>query len=350
MKKLLLGFGAAALLAACSSQQDGAFTLTIPMPDLDGATAYLVNYDTGEKTDSAVVTSDTLKFVGIAETPYLARVIVDGSRAGILVVEKGNITFDKDGNAVGTELNERLNTLGAKMDSIEREARNVPQDSAGMVKLNQLNEAYNALLAETLKKNPDNPVGYFAFLQQAYEMSLDELESALKEYPAMADYTRVKNLKEALICKAETSEGSMYKDFEVPGDSVAQKLSTYIGIDGKLTIVDFWASWCGPCRQEIPVIKALYAKYKDDLNVVGVAVWDEPENTLRAIDELGITWPCIIDAQTIPTDIYGISGIPCILVIGADGKILSRDKQGAELTAAVDSLVALRHPAAVNPE
>ena len=110
---------------------------------------------------------------------------------------------------------------------------------------------------------------------------------------------------------------------------------------GRYTIVDFWASWCGPCVRQLKVIKELYAKYKDKgLDVVGVAVWDKPEDTEKAIKSHELPWPCIINAQTIPTDLYGIQGIPCILLINPDGIIVSRDKQGADLVKDVDDAMA----------
>lgn len=71
------------------------------------------------------------------------------------------------------------------------------------------------------------------------------------------------------------------------------------------------------------------------LEVIGVAIWDEPENTLRGIKDHELPWRNIINAQNIPTDIYGIRGIPCIILFGPDGTILSRDKQDEELNADV---------------
>jgi len=65
--------------------------------------------------------------------------------------------------------------------------------------------------------------------------------------------------------------------------------------------------------------------------VIGVAVLDKPEDTAKAIEELGISWPVMIDAQNIPTDLYGIMGVPSVILVGPDGIIVSRDRHGDEL-------------------
>ena len=104
----------------------------------------------------------------------------------------------------------------------------------------------------------------------------------------------------------------------------------------KPVLLDFWASWCGPCRRETAVIKDLLKEYgPKGLDVVGVAVWDEPDNTRKAIEELALPWPQILNAQSVPTELYGIAGIPTIIIIDPDGKIVSRDKQDEELRADV---------------
>ena len=94
---------------------------------------------------------------------------------------------------------------------------------------------------------------------------------------------------------------------------------------GKVVLVDFWASWCKSCRMEIPYLIAAYEKYHaKGLQVVGIAVWDKPEDSLRAISQDKPTYPQIINSQSIATDIYGINAIPEIMLFAPDGTILAR--------------------------
>ena len=120
----------------------------------------------------------------------------------------------------------------------------------------------------------------------------------------------------------------------LPGGGTA-KLSDFVG-HGKYILVDFWASWCGPCRREIPNIKNVYETYHGDLfDIVSVAVWDKPEDSLEAIEEEGLVWNQLIDAGRVPTDLYGIEGIPHLILFGPDGTIVARDIRGPEIGAAV---------------
>ena len=97
-------------------------------------------------------------------------------------------------------------------------------------------------------------------------------------------------------------------------------------------LVDFWASWCAPCLEEIPNLIAVYHKYKGKgLQVVGVAVSDKPAHTEHTIKEHRIDYPQIINAQDIAGKAYGIRSIPRIFLFAPDGTIVASDLRGEDI-------------------
>ncbi|MBO4760555.1 MAG: TlpA family protein disulfide reductase [Bacteroidales bacterium] len=194
-------------------------------------------------------------------------------------------------------------------------------------------ETYNVFNMKVVDENKDNFLGVMA-LQNVYsEYEAEKLTKVLEGFaPALQENRFVKSIKEALASRAKTAEGMMFTDFEVeetPGK--VSKLSDYVG-KGKYVLVDFWASWCGPCRGEMPNLKSVYEKYHgDSFDMLSVAVWDDPAETAEAAAELGISWNQIVNAQKIPTDLYGIEGIPHIILFGPDGTILKRDLRGSAI-------------------
>jgi thiol-disulfide isomerase/thioredoxin len=145
-----------------------------------------------------------------------------------------------------------------------------------------------------------------------------------------SDY-RIQERFERLMSCPLSDEGDMFLDFAVEYNGKTTRLSDYVG-KGKYVLADFWASWCGPCRSEIPNLIAAYERYKNkDLVVLGVAVCDKPEDTMQAIKDLSIPYPQIINSQEIATDLYGINGIPHIILFAPDGKILKRGLRGENI-------------------
>lgn len=324
IKALLL---ATSIVASSMAIYAGNYKVTAQLSeDEDGLSAYIVNYDTKQKVDSTIVENGQAIFNGSIDAPFFAQLIVDGDRYGSFIVEDGEISV-KDRTATGSALNKKLQELGNITKQVQAEFQSATTDSAKQEIYSNYQKRINSLMVE----NANNPIGLYLFLQQIYEMNKEQVNAALEQYPQFKSSTRVNNYIAALTQKERTSPGHRYIDFEITYDGKTSKLSDYVK-PGKYTIVDFWASWCGPCMRQAVVLKEIYAEYKDKgIEIVGVAVWDEPHNTIEAIKTKELPWHNILNAQTIPTDLYGISGIPCIIIIGPDGTILSRDKQGDEL-------------------
>lgn len=121
--------------------------------------------------------------------------------------------------------------------------------------------------------------------------------------------------------------GVAFTDFEMADTTgTMRRLSDFVG-NGKYVLVDFWASWCGPCRQEMPAVKALYEKYHaKGFDIVGVSFDNKRDAWLKSINSLGLPWHHISDLkgwQCAAGSIYGINSIPATLLIGPDGKIVA---------------------------
>lgn len=324
---------AAAAAATFTTYASEPYKVSVSMDEDDnGAMVYLHNFDTQEKIDSTIVTDKVALFSGKIDKAMMGSVSYDGRTAAVFVIEPGSTTVDiMNRKTCGSMLNDRLQAFNDSVSAIASRFRKTSDQQ----QKEAIYDEYLRYNKESMEENIDNPVGYYLFVSQASSMDPDEFESMLAAHPSLKESQRVNGIKKTQECKKATSPGQMFADFEVTYGEKTYRLSDYVG-KGKYVLVDYWASWCGPCIRQVPVIKEILAEYGDKgLDVLGVAVWDEPENTTQAIDEHGITWPCIINAQRIPTDVYGITGIPCIILYGPDGKILSRDKQGDELKADV---------------
>ena len=311
----------------------GAYNVTVTCgEDADGAMAYLVNYDTGDKIDSVTVADSKAVFKGNLNDVAVARLIIDGQRVAQFILEDGDIAVDAATRKVqGGKYNNLMNELYAQVEPIAQRFQTAANDSVRQAIYNE----YTSFMQKSMTENLDNPIGYMFFLQQAYDMEPSEVEAMVEQHPSLKKYKRVEKLIQANKNKAATQPGSKFADFEIEYDGVKHLLSDVVG-KGQYVLVDFWASWCGPCIRQTAVIKDLYNEYKDKgLKVLGVAVWDEPDDTKKAITQHGLEWECWLNGQNTPTDIYGISGIPCIILFGPDGTILSRDKQDEDLKADV---------------
>ena len=111
---------------------------------------------------------------------------------------------------------------------------------------------------------------------------------------------------------------------------------------GQYVLVDFWASWCGPCMQESPNVVNVHKNYKDKgLVVLGVLVNDELENSKTAMRKLGMEYDQVIDPENVQVKKFGITGIPHLILFGPDGKVVARGMRGPGIEAAVRQALGL---------
>ncbi|MCM1021148.1 MAG: AhpC/TSA family protein [Muribaculum sp.] len=297
---------------------------------------YIVNYDTKEKFDSAMVANDTIAhFSSMVETPFYARLYLGDRRHCNLILEPGTIVVDEEGNVTGSELNNQLSALNNRINQLGNIIYN---DSVSEATADSARAVIGALQDSAIAQQ--NIVGFTQILDYCYEMSAAEFAEFLAKYPYYSNFQNVKRMVESKNAYASTDVGKQFADFSIEYADSTYKFSDYVG-KGKYTLVDFWASWCGPCRREMKNIKEVYNKYNGKgLDVLGVAVWDKPDDTKTAVEQLQLPWQQIMNAQDIPTNLYGIMGIPHIILFDPQGTVVARNLNGTTLINTVDSVMA----------
>lgn len=318
LKASLLSCANALLWASCSEQPK----LNIALSDkFEGRQVELINFLDSTSIASGKVENGKLEFITPDTKPVFTAVTIDGRTRAFYIVEPGTASLnDSTSTAAGTALNDKFANLLNTLDSIG--------DAEDM-------DAYLSFVEKSYNDNKNNPIGSYFGIEWIKYADLNAVDSILAAAPKeLKESPKAKYYREFAALRAATAPGQPIVDFEgEKADGTPTNFTSFVK-PGAYTLVDFWASWCPYCIKELPEITALYDRWKDNgLEIVGVAVRDTPDDSKAAVKKHNITWPVIYNTQRKPYDIYGFSGIPHHILVGPDGKIVSRDESISQIEA-----------------
>lgn len=362
MKKFTYLLATAALLAACSGNQGYTVTGTVEGAS-DGDTVYLSDWGGRQwiKLDSTVIENGKFTFKGqqdstvhrfitchpTGEKGLSTDFFLENGAINVQLTSTPNDAVTGTPNndiyqGIRSKMNANLQQIAAIMadpalsDSTVTEEERIAKKEEASQKIEKLSDNNLQIAIESIAQNITNPVGIYLLKNNYYMMSVEQLDPLMPQIPAAYDndatINRIKSNVEKL---KKTNVGQKFTDFEMQTpDGKAVKLSDYVG-KGKVVLIDFWASWCGPCRREMPNLVEIYKKYKNKgFEIVGVSLDSNAEAWKNGIKQLNITWPQMSDLSMWDCEgaqLYAVSSIPHTVLVDGEGTILARGLHGEEL-------------------
>lgn len=378
MKQLFLMLTLFTFLGSCNKAGENEYIVTGTINEIDGKTVILEKQDeTGQITpiDTVKIESGKFTFKGTANEPEMYLIQVEAVQGKLpFILENGDIemTVNKDSINIakvsGTYNNDELTSYKEAGMKIQKKMMKFQQDNTAKmneaqqkkdtVVMNSLREEYGAFEREFIKQSDDyvatHPKSFIATLiiqGMMNSMNLDlkkvtkyynALDQSLKDTkPGKSIKTKLDQLGATVAAETGVEIGSSAPDFSAPnpeGKIISLKESL-----GKVTLIDFWASWCGPCRAENPNVVALYNEFHaKGFNIIGVSLDKDADKWKEAINKDKLIWNQISNLKFWEEPIavtYGVQSIPATYLIDASGKIIAKDLRGADLRKKISSLL-----------
>ena len=358
MRKLLLSIVAASMtLAACNAQSGYKVTGTVEgMPDGKAIIA-TVNGSSLDTLAKADVKNGSFEFTGNVSEPTGAYIMVIGQRGAIpFMLENANITVNA-GQAgltvTGSEGQKIYDQFMAINTTTQQEAMKLQQEyqaaNGDQAKMQAVQEAYAKLMTdaqaketELIKANPDSYVSTFVIVSSMGQMEYEQLKERYNLLGEKAKASAQGKAIAAQIAKLEsTAIGQIAPNFTITTPE-GESISLY-DIKGKVKLIDFWASWCGPCRGENPHVVEIYKEYHPKgLEIFGVSLDNNKEAWVKAIADDGLVWKHGSDLkgwQSAPAQLYSVSGIPHTVLLDENNKIIANNLRGDELKQKIAELL-----------
>lgn len=351
MKKILILAAAAAVLCSCANKNKYAVDGKV-----EGANSMVYLFDEKDNIlDSAAAANGVFRFEGVAEKPQAAILRDardDGATFGaMLILEPGTINVTDDAQnpyrkkVTGTPANDASDAYAAASHALVNEFRD---EATGEERRAAIEKEYDQLTRTTMEQNRTNLFGALLLAQQlGYELSGQELLDEIALFPEELQRNSVlESLKESAEQKIRTDVGQPYTDVAQP-DAEGQEVSLKSVVENpanKYVLLDFWASWCGPCMGEVPHLKKTYDEFrKKGFEIYGVSFDEDRGDWLGAVEQNDMNWLHVSEVKGFDNQAakdYAIQGIPSNFLIDGQGTIVARNLRGEALYEKISELLA----------
>ncbi len=385
MRKILALSLAAIIMAGCGSKKEkDSYVISGDIqgiPDSTMVELYPMSHSKSDPIAEAMVIGGKFEFSGKAEEPILVMLTVKdnyGSTRFMLenadIQIKGNASAEdvadgkkdydfKDITVEGSPLTDKYNELMSGRNELDRQFLAMRENYSDIMEITtgsdkgksdsvRATDRFKAMLAEESRLF----AGFDSVFNAVVRENKDSFWGPLMMI-AQVTYLSPANreLYEVLSDSAKNSHyGKMvYKELYPlgrPGDKVPDFTATdikggkislaEIAKANKYVLVDFWASWCRPCRAEIPNVKAIYDKHHaDGFEIVSVSIDEEENPWIKAVEKEGLVWPNARDTDKSIAGKYNVTAVPTMVVIDSEGKLVAENLRGEELAAKIDELM-----------
>lgn len=328
----------------CSCNKSVTFDIEGRLADNAASVVYLVVEDTDIDTlaSAKVERDNTFRLQGEVMEPTTAFICDDnGNALAMLLTENKQVTLRYQGQegyvVEGGPINDKYNFILQRLSTIARQVEALnPEDIDVEEQYESLIIKYNEVLSTAITDNLDNIIGVELFLsQEARGMSAEDMRVRLAQFsPQMRQLKVMQQFEQYISIYEKTEIGQPYIDLKLRTMAGPKELGELC--KGKWVLLDFWATWCEPCIEEIALLREIYSKYAvQGFEICAISLDKDIERWRAFVSQNEMLWTNAIDVEregvTSAAELYGLQTIPSNFLISPDGIIVARNVYGEEL-------------------